>query len=236
MGTLANRQPYSGGNTTVRVALGDSYPGYDKESNNLSDPINITLTADIAVAATTAAVSGVSEAIPKGTFLLFEHPTTGVQRMYQVAADVTVGSTSISIVAAKQPCEDTAVAKYPPEVWDRSAADLDVSTDTEDVNSLNTGRQGLSVATTTSRSISLPGYARHDNPGLAMLDASQRAGTPVWISIEYPKPEATGRGEVRIYKGVVTSSPKASPADGFLSQDFEIQVSGAEIVIPPTFS
>lgn len=227
-----SRQPFKGtsdaaaSQTLIYTALGETYPATQ----------TVTLTAEIAAAALTAAVEALDVAIPAGTFLLFES-TGQVQRMVKVTANAAVGATSLTIAANPRLVATAATAEFPSRIWDRSNVDIDQSASSETVNTFEAGASGIRVSGSIERSVSIPGFWRpHDNPGYAMADEAFSSGNAIFFGIKYPAPSGATKGIEKRFRGIVTSMPIANDSAGLIAGDIEIEISGAITEVAETWS
>lgn len=225
MGIKSSHKPYNGWKTTLRVAYGATKP--DKVI------ANIATSAIAAKAAITIAVTGVTQPIPKGNYLLFRDANEN-EVVVKVTADVASAATSITVAPLDTAIAVAAAAQYPPEIFDREGADFKSTAATKDVTTLNTQGRKQVVTTEISESISAPGFWHWLNPGLKICqDAFNEMGF-VWVMLEYEPPTpAYVRGEIIIGKAVLPEGSRNSPANDFVKADVNLDFTGASDRIPP---
>jgi hypothetical protein len=194
----------------------------------------VTINGAILKGATSLTVDALTETIEAGNWLMFTD-TDGLEYLAKVSATADPTDTTITVSAVSQAIPDNATAKFPPELFDRSEVSVETSVNTQNVLSLNTGGTELQVATTTSNSLSSPGYWHWWNPGLRIAEEQAIAKNPFWIIVEYesPDPEIFAKGQVLYGKGLITGLPKASPAEGFVSMDLSFVFSGVVTTVAP---
>lgn len=224
MGTVVNHQPMSGFNTKVSVAIG------------AVKPIGsiVILDGGAIKGATTLTVDPLTEKIESGNWLLFTD-ADGLEYLIKVVATAEAGATTLSVKAIATAIPDLAEASFPSELYDRAAVDFERSINTVNVVSLNTGGSELQVATTSSQSISAPGYWHWWNPGLRICEDHAESKKAFWIIIEYesPDPKIFAKGAIISGVGIITDLPKASPADGFVSSDLSFLFTGQVTITEP---
>jgi len=225
MGTPNKHIPYKGHKTTLRVAYGAIKP-----STTIS---TITAGTLAAKGATSITVTGITQTIARGNYLLFRDPLTETEVIVEVTAVVASAGTSITVSALEAAISVGSIAQYPPELMDRTAADFSADGSTQTVVTLNTEGRELVVTTSISESISAPGNWHHWNPGLKICEKAFGLMESVWVMLEYEPPTPTHlRGEIILGKAAVSSGSRSSPADNFLVSDIELPFSGASQRFP----
>lgn len=217
--------PFQGHKTTLRVAYGAIKPNIVISS--------IAAGALAAKGATSITVTGVTQAIAPGNYLLFRDAITETEVLVEVTAAVASAGTSITVSALEAAISSGSIAHYPPEILDRTAADFNSDGSTQTVVTLNTEGRELVVTTSISESISAPGNWHHWNPGLKICEKAFGLMEPVWVMLEYQPPTPNySRGEIILGRAVVSSASRSSPADNFLVSDIELPLSGASQRFP----
>ena len=225
MGITSNHVPYKGHKTTLRVAYGNTKP------NKIIS--NIATSALAAKAAVTLAVTGVTQPIPKGNYLLFRDANEN-EVVVKVTADVANAATSITIAPLEMAIAVASTGQYPPEIFDREGSDFKATAATKDVTTLNTAGRKQVVTTEISESISAPGFWHWLNPGLRICQDAFNLMDPVWVMLEYEPPNASYlRGEIILGKAVLPEGSRNSPANDFIKMDMNFDFTGASDRIPP---
>ncbi len=221
MGTINNHQPYKGFETTIRVAIGRVMPP--------STPISVTLGAAAAAAATSLTVTALGSPIDVGNWLQFVD-SNGLEYLARVAANAASAATTITVDALVEAIPNGSVAKFPSELFDRKNVDTDRKYNTKDIYTLNTGGQRTIVAVSGEKSIKAAGFYHHYNAGYRICEQEGEAKRQVWVYVEYPPPGVNfSKGQVEIFRSVITNLPKASDAEDFVQGDVEFEVTGANI-------
>lgn len=224
MGTATNHQPYNGDKSIVRVAIGKIRP------------VSQTLTLDAAAvkgAVSLTLATALTGAIDKNNWLLFVN-ADGLEFLAKVTADAPIGATTLTVKALDEAVTNASVAKFPSELYDRSAIDLDFKYSTKDVFTLNTGGDRQVIASTSQKSAKAPGFWYWWNPGLQICKEAAESKTPIWLQIEYEPPSAAySKGPITVGKAVISSRPKSSQADGFVTQDLDFEFTGPVTEIEP---
>lgn len=217
MGTTVNHQPYNGDKSIVRVAIGKI------------EPVSQTLTLDNAAqkgATTIALGTGLTAPIDKNNWLQFTDED-GLEYLAKVTVDALIGATNITVKALDATIPDTASAPFPSELYDRSSIDLDFKYSAKDIFTLNTGGDRQVVSTSSQKSAKAPGFWYFWNAGLHICREAAETKKPIWLIVEYEPPSSDySKGVVTTGKAVISSRPKQSQADGFITQDLDFEFTG----------
>jgi len=226
MGTIASHVPRQGWRSIIRVCLGETKP-----STTIA---TVAVTTVAARLATSLTVSGITQQIDKGNWLLFR-TANGKEVVVKLTATALSGATELIIAPAESAIAATATAQFPPEIFDRSSADYTASAATSDISTLNTGGFKQTVATEISASIAAPGFLHHSNPGLKICHDAFSAMETVWAMLEYEPPSTDyTRGRIILGKAVLADASVSSAAADFVTADIELTISGAIEDTPPT--
>ena len=229
MGMLSKRTPVLGHTTTLRVAYGSVKP-----SIIISSIACGTLAAK---GATTISVTGVTQPIPANNWVLFYDSVTETEVVVKVTAAAASAASSLTVAPLEAAIPVGAIATYPPEIMDRTAADLTREGNSEDVQTLNTGGRKLSIVTGITESISAPGNWHHLNAGLKNCEQAFGEQKTVWVICEYDKPSAAySRGEVILALATLPNCNRTSPSDNFMVADMEFNFSGVPDITPPALA
>lgn len=220
MGTiLSNRQPSAGWRIKISAYVGTTVPTEE----------TITLGAAVTKADTTLDLTGnpLGQDIAAGNYLLFTD-SNGVTFPVKVTADAASGATSLTIAAADGALATAATATFPPELLDRSEVSVDETFNTSTTQSLNTGGAEVVVPTTKSVSISAPGFWFQKNAGYLTLKDKAAVSESVGLIIEYPNQDTSlyQKGEVWTGQGIITSLTTSGAADGEITNDLNLAISG----------
>jgi len=228
MGTLTSHPPTLGRNVKVTLALlarGDRTP---------PTPGVITLGTSIAAGATTIAVTATTCGnMRAGQFLRFVEPA-GKERIVQLSADALIGATSLSVNPVDVAIATGAVAAFPVECFDRTAADLTSAFKLSEVYTFNTGGFRDGVISSTSKDLSLTGiYYAFDAGSLTMNYAAYK-GLECYFDITLPSPSPDYNTGLQVVgPGGVTSNDMKIPVEGFISNDFKVNFLGPISFSPP---
>ncbi|AUB36146.1 hypothetical protein COO91_02047 [Nostoc flagelliforme CCNUN1] len=217
MGTTTNHQPYNGDKTIVRVAIGKIKPVSQ----------TLTLGETGAKAAVTLTLgTALTAPIDKDNWLLFVD-SNGLEYLAKVTADAAIGVTALTVKALDEAIPDEAVAKFPSELYDRSAINLARTYNNSEVFTLNTGGDRQVVATTATKNATAPGFWYWHNAGYRVCKEAAEAKKPVWLFVEYEPPSpAFSKGIIVSGKAVITSRPTDSAANAFLTGDLNFEFTG----------
>lgn len=217
MGTTTNHQPYNGDKTIVRVGIGKI------------KPVVQTLTLDAAAtkgATSLTLATGLTAPIDKDNWLLFVD-ADGLEFLAKVTADADSGDTTLTVKALDEAITDAAVAKFPSELYDRSAVNVARTYNNSEVFTLNTGGDRQVVPTTATKNATAPGFWYWHNAGYRICKEAAEAKKPVWLFVEYEPPSAAfSKGIIVSGKAVITARPTDSPANGFLTGDINFEFTG----------
>lgn len=232
MGTLAKHPPTLGNATRATIAL------LPLGRRNRPTPISIEIDGAVAKAATSLTVTitggSANEFLEVGQYLLFVEPSTGIERLAQVSTRTATNATAIPVYALDEAIADAAIAVYPIEFYDRTAADFDISYDLAEVSTFNTGGSRDGVVTGDSADVDLPGIYYHYDPGLHTLEYAAKNKLECWLEIEYRKPnDSFSKGMVKGGAIAVTSRGISSPEDGFVTADIGAAIVGTLLEVQP---
>lgn len=192
-------------------------------------PINMTLSAAATEGATSITVTGGPTKIEKGNYILFVDDDE-LSYLAEVTADSTGGT--LTVKALPQAIPSGAVAMWPPEVLDRTDAEVSRSVDTTDTQTFNTGGTRLLTSTVGSYSLSLPGPFLFKNAGYLTAFKAAQEKVPLWFAVKHEPPDAEV-GEIVetpfVGKGYVTEFTTSAPADGFRGADLSVEITGEPI-------
>jgi len=223
MGTIAAHMPRKGWRFILRVSVGDANPSIVIA--------NVSLTTAASRLAVSLAVSGVTQTIEAGNWLLFTAPN-GEEVIVKVTETALSGATSLVVAPAETAIAVRSVAQFPPELLHRSSADYIASAAT---STLKTDGLKQTVATEISASILAPGFFHHLNPGLKICHDAFAAMDTVWAMLEYEPPSVYySRGRVILGKAILADANifNSISAD-FVTADIELKMSGAVEDNPP---
>jgi hypothetical protein len=216
MGTTVNHQPFSGDRTKMSVAIGKIKPVTQE----------VTLTAQAAKGAASLNVSALTAPIDKGNWLHFVD-NNGLEFLARTKEDAVSTATTINVDELAEAITNGAKATFPTELFDRSAVDLTRQYNTKEIFTLNTGGNRQVVSISSNKSVSTPGFWYWHNGGLRICEQAAETKTPIWIFIEYEPPSsAFSKGIIVSGKAIITSLPKASPADNEVSGDVDFEFTG----------
>ncbi len=217
MGTTTNHQPYNGDKTIVSVGIGKIKP----------QPQTLTIGAAVAKAATSITLdAALTVPVDAGNWLLFVD-SNGLEYLAKVTADADSGASTLTVKALDEAIPDTATAKFPSELYDRSAVNIARTYNNQEVFTLNTGGDRQAVATTSTKNATAPGFWYWHNPGYRTCKEAAESKKPVWLFVEYEPPSAAfAKGIIVSGKAIITSRPTDSPANGFLSGDLNFEFTG----------
>lgn len=193
-------------------------------------PVELILTAVAAKAAITMTVTGApTTAIERGNVLLFVD-SDELAYLAEVTANSTGGALTVRALAEAIP--SGAKAMWPPELLDRTDAEISRTVDTTDTQTFNTGGNKLITTTVSSKSLSLPGPYMLKNGGYwtAFFAAEEKAA--LWFAIQHEAPDqelGTIKEAPFIAKGYVTDNTTSAAADGFRMGDLSVDITGAPI-------
>lgn len=178
--------------------------------------VTLTLGSGAAKGATSLSISGVSAdttKIYKGQYLLFEDPD---ERLFiaQANADYTGGS-SLTVVALPEAIPNASAAAFPVPFKLRTSADVDVSTDANEVDTFDHSINGDATPGKTSFEFKTDGEYSAFDPGYNTCVYAQRNATEVyvWRRLAAPSP-AFAKGKVTSGAAIVTSRSEPNPNDG----------------------
>lgn len=224
MGSTVNHQPYNGDKSIVRVAIGKIKPVFQ------------TLTLDNAAqkgATSITVTTALAAPIDKDNWLLFTD-ADGLEYLAKVTADAAVDATTLTVRALDVEIPDTSTSPFPSELYDRSSIDLDFKYSAKDIFTLNTGGDRQVVTTSSQKSAKAPGFWYFFNAGLHICREASESKKPIWLFVEYEPPSPDySKGVTNIGKAVISSRPKQSPADGFITQDLDFEFTGPVEEIQP---
>jgi|GEM_PF-5651980 len=193
-------------------------------------PATLTLTAAATEGGTTMTVTGApATAIEKGNVLLFVDADE-LAYLAEVTANSTGGALTVRALAETIPSGATAM--WPPELLDRTDAEISRTVDTTDTQTFNTGGNKLITTTTSSRSLSLPGPYMLKNGGYWTAFFSAEEKVALWFAIQHEAPDqdlGTIKEAPFIAKGYVTDNTTSAAADGFRMGDLSVDITGAPI-------
>jgi len=193
----------------------------------------VTVTTAAARLATSLAVSGITQQIDKGNWLLFR-AVNGKEIVVKLAETALSGATTLVVTPVESAIAVAAAAQFPPEIFDRSSVDYTASAATSDISTLNTGGFKQTVTTEISASIAAPGFLHHSNPGLKICHEAFFAQDTVWAMLEYEAPSVDySRGRIILGKAVLADASVSSAAADFVTADVELTISGAVEDTPP---
>jgi len=228
MGIITSHVPRQGWRSIIRVCLGETKP-----STTIA---TVSITTAAARLATSLAVSGITQQIDKGNWLLFR-TANGKEVVVKLTETALSGATSLTITPAESAIALAAAAQFPPEIFDRSSADYTASAATSDISTLNTGGFKQTVTTEISASIAAPGFLHHSNPGLKICHDAFSTQETVWAMLEYEAPTADySRGRIILGKAVLADASISSAAADFVTADVELSISGSVEDTPPTLA
>ncbi|TAG98726.1 MAG: hypothetical protein EAZ18_00170 [Oscillatoriales cyanobacterium] len=193
-------------------------------------PVQLVLSSAAAKLATTMTVTGApTGTIEKGNVLLFVDADE-LAYLAEVTADSTGGSLTVRALAEAIP--SGAKAMWPPELLDRTDAEISRTVDTTDTQTFNTGGNKLITPTTGSKSLSLPGPYMLKNGGYWTAFFAAEAKTPLWFAVQHEAPDQD-LGAIKespfIGKGYVTDNTTSAAADGFRQGDISVDITGSPI-------
>lgn len=193
-------------------------------------PVQLILSAAAIKNAITMTVTGApTGAIQKGNVLLFVD-NDELAYLAEVTTDSTGGALSVRALAEAIP--SGAKATWPPELLDRTDAEISRTVDTTDTQTFNTGGNKLITTTTGSKSLSLPGPYMLKNGGYWTAFFAAEAKTPLWFAVQHEAPDQDS-GVIRespfIGKGYVTDNTTSAAADGFRQGDISVDITGSPI-------
>lgn len=229
MGTLIEpaHQPYIGHQTKISCAIAPIKP--------VAQTVTVGAT-EAAKAATSITVTALTEPVYKDNYLLFSD-ADGLEYLAKVTADAEDGATTLTVAALAEAIPAGATASWPPELLDRSAADVNRSYSSQEIMTLNTAGNRTIVTINSSKGVSAPGFYYYKNAGYKTATVAAENKVSVWVFVEYEPPsEAFSKGEMVIGKAVITERPTTSPADNFINGDLTFEFSGSveEIDAVPT--
>lgn len=192
-------------------------------------PAPMTLSAAATEGATSLTVTGGPTTIEKGNVLLFVDADE-LTYVAEVTSDSTGGTLTVKALAEAIPANATAM--WPPELLDRTDAEITRSVDTQDTQTFNTGGTRLLTATVGSFSLNLPGPFLLKNGGYLTAFKAGQEKVPLWFMIKHEPPDAEV-GEITeqpfIGKGYITEFTTSSAADGFRQGDLSVEITGDPI-------
>lgn len=193
-------------------------------------PVELVLTAAATEGGTTMTVTGApATAIEKGNVLLFVD-SDELAYLAEVTANSTGGALTVRALAETIPSGAKAI--WPPELLDRTDAEISRTVDTTDTQTFNTGGNKLITTTTSSRSLSLPGPYMLKNAGYWTAFFSAEEKVALWFAIQHEAPDqdlGTIKEAPFIAKGYVTDNTTSAAADGFRMGDLSVDITGAPI-------
>lgn len=188
----------------------------------------------VATAATKGAISltvtgSPTAAIEKGNCLLFVDADE-LSYLAEITADSSGGTLIVKALAEAIPAG--AKAAWPPELLDRTDAEITRTTDTTDTQTFNTGGEKLITTTTGTKSVNLPGPYMAKNAGYWTAFLAAEAKVPLWFMIEHSPPDqdtSTIRETPFIGKGYITDHSTSAAADGYRQGDLSVDITGKPI-------
>ncbi|MEG3875791.1 hypothetical protein QT972_00205 [Microcoleus sp. herbarium7] len=190
-------------------------------------PIELVTGAAAAKAATSVTVTGMpTRGIEAGNVLLF---VDADELTY--LAEVTTNSTggTLTVKALAEAIPSGAKASWPPELLDRTDAEISRPTDTTDTQTFNTGGNKLITTTVGSKSGSFPGPYLAKNGGYWTAFIAAEAKTPLWFAVQHLPPDQDLADVIEtpfIAKGYITDNTTSAAADGFRQGDISVNFSG----------
>jgi hypothetical protein len=219
--TYENRELQKGWKTSVHC-----WKQTKKPSPSIA-PIELVASAASAKAATSITVTGMPAGnIEAGNVLLFVDADE-LTYLAEVTANSTGGTLTVKPLAEAIP--SGAKASWPPELLDRTDAEISRPVDTTDTQTFNTGGTKLITTTTGSYSGSFPGPYLAKNAGYWTVFYAHKVKQPLWFRVQHLPPDQDVVDVVEtpfIGKGYITDLPTSAPADGFRQGDISVDFSG----------
>jgi hypothetical protein len=188
-------------------------------------PTSTSLTASAATkGATSVTVTGVTSEIQAGQALLFIDPTDDSQYLAILSAKAAASATSLTVLALGEAIPAGAIAQYPSRFMLRTSADLDTSTDTAEVDSMDHNNKDF-IPLGSSTEFSLEGMYTHYDPGRHTCLSASRNKLEIYWKRTYGPPNAKySQGEVHSGFGLVTNVGEPSANDDMVQCSVTIQV------------
>lgn len=193
-------------------------------------PVQLVSSVAAIKSAITLTVTGApTGAIQKGNVLLFVD-SDELAYLAEVTADSTGGALSVRALAEAIPVG--ARATWPPELLDRTDAEISRTVDTTDTQTFNTGGNKLITTTIGKKSLKLPGPYMLKNGGYWTAFFAAEGKTPLWFAVQHEAPDQD-LGVIKespfIGKGYVTDNTTSAAADGFRQGDISVDITGSSI-------
>jgi hypothetical protein len=190
-------------------------------------PVELVASAAAAKAATSVTVTGMpAGGIVAGNFLLFVDADE-LTYLAEVTANSTGGT--VTVKALPEGIPSGAKAIWPPELLDRTDAEISRTVDTTDTQTFNTGGNKLITTTVGSKSGSFPGPYLAKNAGYWTAFKAAEDKAPLWFMVQHSPPDQDLADILEtpfIAKGYVTDNTTSAAADGFRQGDISVDFSG----------
>jgi hypothetical protein len=187
----------------------------------------IVASSAAAKAATSITVTGMpAGGIDAGNVLLF---VDADEMTYLAEVSTNSASGTLTVKALAEPIPSGAKANWPPELLDRTDAEISRTVDTTDTQTFNTGGSKLITTTTSSKSGSFPGPYLAKNGGYWTAFKAAEDKAPLWFAVMHSAPDQDVADVVEtpfIGKGYVTDNTTSAAADGFRQGDISVDFSG----------
>lgn len=186
-----------------------------------NEPVYQELEASATIAAGQTNITldlAITGPIQAGQYLLFRDAD---DQEYLCKVTETVDSgTTLTVQPLKEPIPEGAIAEFPPEFTERTAADINRTYNRSTIATFNTGGFEDGPIVGGSVEVPLPGVYYEFCPVFNTILDNADSGREFWVQVELPPPRDGWRG--RIVQGAVvfTGITQARPVDGFVSNDF----------------
>lgn len=182
------------------------------------------------LATTIPITSGLLSPIQAGQHLL-ARDSDSQEYPIRVSATANSGASTLTVTALRLPIPAGAQIQFPPELLERTGADVTQSLNLSEAKTFNVGGSRDGVITGTTDDISLPGVFFEFCPVFRTFAEHAKNGREFWFHVELTPPRDGWRGRIRKGAGTITQRDTKAPVDGFVTADYSAAFLGNPIEI-----